>query len=384
MYLAYKFRMYPNQPQIAALDNIFEACRFVYNYYLSQYENNPKLSASECIVDFRKNLKSNYPIFNEINNHIITKTIYKLFDNIKREAKRNKALPKYKEKHYRNSFVIQNYYDPITDDNTIRLNLKKHEIAVANFTPIKIRCYNNLNNIAGKILNVVISKEPTGKYYVSVQCELETTVKISNPKTIVGIDMGLTTLLTLSDGTTYPNKRFIEQYENEIEKYQKLLGSKKKGSENYTKSKQKLARAYAKLKNARKFYIHQITKEIVDKYDIIVCETLGIKHMIMDNTCTKSIIDATLAEIIKQLEYKSKKYGKYFYQVPKYYPSSQICSVCNNKDTKYRDYSLRTYKCSKCGNEMDRDLNASINIKNEGIKIHENKIYHNKNNFLNN
>ncbi len=148
------------------------------------------------------------------------------------------------------------------------------------------------------------------------------------------------------------------------------MSRKTKGSNNYYKFKQKLARLYSKLSNARKYYIHKITKDITDKYDLITCEDLHTKNMIetsTSKTLTKNILDSTFHEIIRQLEYKSTLKGKYFYKVDSYYPSSQICSHCGHRDESYRDISKREYDCKECGNRIDRDLNASINIMFEGV-----------------
>ena len=117
-----------------------------------------------------------------------------------------------------------------------------------------------------------------------------------------------------------------------------------------------------KLKNARKYYIHKITKKITDNYDIIVCEKLKTKEMIMKKELSKNLTDASFNEIIRQLEYKSNWKGKEFYQIDTYYPSSQTCSVCGNIDKKYKSIKERKYICTNCHNELDRDINASVNI----------------------
>ena len=180
-------------------------------------------------------------------------------------------------------------------------------------------------------------------------------------------------LLTLSEGTTYDNNKYIDKYEKRIKRKQRELSRKEKGSKNYYKCKKKLAILHSKLANARKFYTHKITKNITDEYDIITCEKLKTKEMIIkgkDNKLSSKINDATFSEIVRQLQYKTKYKGKYFYQINTYYPSSQICSRCDNQDKRYKDLTRREYKCTKCGVKLDRDLNASINIMFEGLKLH--------------
>ena len=155
------------------------------------------------------------------------------------------------------------------------------------------------------------------------------------------------------------------------------LSKKNKESQNYYKNLKRLNKLYSKLSNARKYYIHKITKEITDNYDIIITESLNIKKMIMDKNInlSKKINDATFREILKQLEYKSKEKGKYFFKINTYYPSSQTCSVCDNIDKKYKNLNERDYVCQCCKNTLDRDLNASINIMFEGLKLYMKKVY---------
>ena len=198
-------------------------------------------------------------------------------------------------------------------------------------------------------------------------------VLIIKPRTIVGIDLGIKKLLTLSDGTVYDNNKYIDKYTKRIKRKQRELSRKEKGSKNYYKCKKELAILYSKLANARKFYTHKITKDITDEYDIITCEQLKTKEMIIkgkDNKLSSKINDATFSEIIRQFQYKARYKGKVFYQINTYYPSSQICSRCSAQDKRYKDLTRREYKCLKCNQEIDRDLNASINIMFEGLKLY--------------
>ena len=190
------------------------------------------------------------------------------------------------------------------------------------------------------------------------------------PRSIVGIDLGIKKLLTLSDGITYNNNKYIEKYEKRIKRVQRELSRKVKRSNNYNKCKKRLAILYSKLKNARNYYLHNITKRITDEYDIITCEKLTVQRMLKEHNLSKKISDASFYEIIRQLQYKSKYKNKYFYQIDTYYPSSQECSVCGNIDKLYKNLNEREYKCSKCQSEIDRDVNASINIMFEGIKLY--------------
>ena len=378
MYKAYKFRIYPNDEQKVLLNKSFGCTRFVYNYYLSKIKEEGYTSAYDTIKDLKNNLVLEYPFLKEVDSTILRKEIFHLDDNLKRYYNCNNfGYPKFKSKHYKNSFTTSAVYSEYKNKKycNIELDLKNKEIKLPKLKKIKIRGYRNLTNINGKIINASISREENGKYYVSVLYDTKEENQKERPKNIVGIDIGIKKQLTLSDGKEYENNRYIEKYEKRIKKVQKELSKKEKGSNNYYKCKKKLNILYTKLKNARKYYLHEITKEITEENDIIVCETLKTKEMIEKKELSKKIVDATFSEIIRQIKYKALEKGKYFYQINPYYASSQICSVCENKDKKYKDIREREYKCSVCENKQSRDINASINIMYEGMKLYMKEKY---------
>ena len=374
MYKAYKFRLYPNDEQIVLINKTFGSVRYTYNYYLDKMKNNTYVTPYNNIKNYEYNLKYEATFLQEIDSTIIKKSIYKLDDAYKKMFNNQGGYPKFKSKYGRNSYnttAIYSKYKGIEQCN-IELSLQTRQIKLPKLNLVKIRGYKNINNISGKLKNATISKEPNGKYYVSVLYEIPDIKTIAKPRTIVGIDIGIKKLLTLSDGTIINNIHTQEKYQKRIKRKQRELSRKIKGSTNYYKCKKELAILYSKLANSRKYYTHKITKNITDNYDIIATETLSIKRMITNkqNNLSKSISDAAFQEITRQLEYKSKEKGKYFYKINAYYPSSQICSVCNNQDNKYKDLGERTYSCKCCKNELDRDFNASVNIMFEGLKLY--------------
>ena len=294
-------------------------------------------------------------------------------DNLKKFYNNGFGYPKYKskfDKHsYTTSAIIRNYKNKAYCN--IELDLVNKRIKLLKLKWLDIRGYRNLTEINGKIVNATISRDINGKYYVAVLYDL---MDIKNhdlmPRNIVGIDLGIKKLLTLSDVVTYENNKYILKYEKRIKRMQRELSRKEKRSKNYYKCKKKLAILYSKLKNVRKFYVHEITKKITDEYDMITCEGLKTKSMIMKKEFSKIISDASLAEIIRQLAYKSKYKQKLFYQIDTYHPSSQECSVCGNIDKIYKDLNKRVYQCHNCNYTQDRDLNDSINIMFEGLKMY--------------
>ena len=375
MYKSYRFRFYPNKKQLELINKAFGSSRYVYNYYLDKMKNKGYVSASTNIKDYTSILKYNTPFLQEVDSIVLTKSIFNLDDDYKKLFNKTGGYPKHKSKNNRNSYNIPSTYKKYKDKEycNIELDLTNRQIKLPKLKWVKIRGYRNIDNINGKIKNATISREPNGKYYVSILYEMYDKVPIIKPRTIVGIDLGIKKLLTLSDGTVYDNNKYIDKYTKRIKRKQRELSRKEKGSKNYYKCKKELAILYSKLANARKFYTHKITKDITDEYDIITCEQLKTKEMIIkgkDNKLSSKINDATFSEIIRQFQYKARYKGKVFYQINTYYPSSQICSRCSAQDKRYKDLTRREYKCLKCNQEIDRDLNASINIMFEGLKLY--------------
>ena len=375
MFKAYKFRLYPNNKQLELINKTFGSSRYVYNYYLDKMKNNGYVPAYTNIKDYTSTLKYDAVFLQEIDSIVIRKSLFNLDDAYKKLFNKTGGYPKFKSKYNRNSYNTTAVYNKYKDKEycNIELDLTNRQIKLPKLKWVKIRGYRNTNNINGKIKNATISREPNGKYYVSILYEMYDKVPIIKPRTIVGIDLGIKKLLTLSDGTVYDNNKYIDKYTKRIKRKQRELSRKEKGSKNYYKCKKELAILHSKLANARKFYTHKITKDITDEYDIITCEKLKTKEMIIkgkDSKLSSKINDATFSEIIRQFQYKAKYKGKEFYQINTYYPSSQICSRCDNQDKRYKDLTRREYKCTKCGEELDRDLNASINIMFEGLKLY--------------
>ena len=181
-------------------------------------------------------------------------TIYKLNNNIKKYKSNDLGYPKYKSKYNRNSYTLK---------ENIIVNLKKQILISPNLGELKIRGYKKLDKINGILINITISKEKNDKYYISLLYDIPTP-KRTIPRVTVGIDLGVRKLLTLSDGTAYDNNKYIDKYERRIKRKQRELSRKEKGSKNYNKCKKELAILYSKLSNARRFYIHKITKNITD------------------------------------------------------------------------------------------------------------------------
>lgn len=275
--------------------------------------------------------------------------------------KRRGVKESYKTINIKSSYKESNYSNIIVD-------MKNKTIKLPKLGNIKIRGYRNIDKELD-IINETISKE-ANKYYVSVCVREEIDKKTIKINHAIGIDLGVSSLITTSEGTKY-DKINTKRIEKHIELLQQRLSRCIKGSNNYQKIKKKIARLYQKIRNIRKYYIDEITTKLVKENDLIVCESLETKKMIKkkkSKNLTRGIVNACFREIVNKLEYKAKWYFKKLIKVNTYYPSSKICSHCGYRN-EINDLSIRNFLCINCNNTNDRDINASINILDEGIRL---------------
>jgi len=376
MYKAYKFRLIPNKNQITQIHKTFGCTRFIYNYFLNQRNESYKQksknkSAFDCCNEIKLLVKEK-SFLKEVDSCALRSAIFDLDDAFKLFFQRVNKYPNFKKKYekesYRTSNMTSEYKGSIY--NSIKVDLENKIITLPKLKEIKIRGYRNLKQLNGRIINATVSKDSSERYYVSVLVEEATIIKENEKSSIIGIDLGIKNLITTSHGETIDNNKVLKKYEKRIKHIQKELSRKQKKSKNYYKLKKKLATLYRKVKNTRAYYLHNISKKLVKENKIIVTEKLRIKDMTKNPHLSKSILDASWYELIRQLEYKSKQNSTKFYQVEEYYASSQICHRCGNKNKKVKDLSVREYECGECGVKLDRDLNASINIMSRGLEFY--------------
>ena len=368
--------MYPTKEQMQILNSFLGASRFIYNNYLTKKEEYKKENKTFTILDMKKDLVSfqqEYSWLKEIDSCILRTSLENLDNGYKRFYNHLAGSPKYKTKNVKESYktICNRSQYKGKEYASIKLDLVRKVIKLPKLDEIKIKGYRKTNDFPYKILSAAVSKD-AGRYYVSVCVEEEVKDKKVPPKTIIGIDLGVKDLITCSDGIKFPKIKGIEVQERRIEGLQKALSRCEKGSNNSRKLKQKISRAYQKIRNIRKYYIHEITTKLVKENDIIVAETLKVQKMIIKgkNHLSKHISNASFSEIIRQLSYKTKWKCKKFYQVSTYYASSQICSHCGRKEEKLKDLSIREWECKNCGFINERDINASINIMDKGFEMY--------------
>lgn len=372
MYKTYRFRLYPTDNQRTLIHKTFGCYRFIYNYFLNQCKSNGYQKAYDMCKEL-KELYTNYPWLKEVDSCSLRCAIFNLEDAYKNFFAKRSSYPTFKNKFHRQSYrtnCIRSSYKGKEYSN-IELDFKRRKIKVPKLGWMDIRGYRKIEVINGRIINVTISYEKTGKYYISVLVEEKEIIKQKQvPTNIVGIDLGVKDLVITSDGEKYRNPKELIKREKRLKRLQRKLSRQERGSKNYQKSKRKIAILHEKIKNSRKHYMIGIVNKLISTHDIIVTEKLNVKEMIQRRRLSKYIMDASFHKICEMLKWKSEVEGKNYYQIDTYYPSSQICSVCGKKKEEVKQLNIREWKCENCGREHNRDINASINIMMEGLRLH--------------
>lgn len=368
----YKFRLYPTKEQKIIINKTIGSSRFIYNYFLDdkkkEYKEKGKTKSTYDQIKLIPTLAKQYEWLKEVDSCALRTSLFNLEDAFKRFYK-SARYPKFKAKGKNDKCKTNNIINTYKDKTyeSIKLNLKEKTITLPKLKQVKIRGYRNKEVIPGKIKSATISKE-AGKYYVSVLIEENYIRPQFIPTSIIGIDLGLKDMIVTSHNEKIKNT--IKVNEKRLKGLQKGLSRCQKGSKNREKIKKKIQRLYQKIRNARKHLMHKITNNLIKENDIIVTEDLNIKAMYQNHSIAKSLNKTPLYELIRVLKYKAKWNNKKLIQIDRYYPSSQICSVCDYQNKDIKDLSIRKWECPKCKTIHDRDINASNNILFEGLKIY--------------
>ena len=373
MLKAIKVRLYLNNEQTNTINSLLGSYRFVFNQCLAykklRYETDKSnTSFSDLGHFFHQNLRDEHDWLKEHNTKVLKQSIINLEQSYKNFFKQGKGFPKFKSKHDEQKvrFPQEAVSSKTFDEETSRLNLTK------TIKGLKFECSDRDKHYLYKnkqgIKSVTISKTKTGKYFATILIDGYLLRTVNKSYKSVGIDLGIKTLLTFSDGETIDNPRWIKTNEKQLKKLQKQLSKKVKGSNNRNKVRLKLAKLHERIKNQKQDYLHNITSKIINENQVIVIEDLNVRGMLKNHKLAKSIQELGLYEMRRQLEYKSKWYGKELVFVSRWFPSSKTCCECGwkNNNLTLKD---REFMCEECGTVIDRDLNAAINIEKEGIRI---------------
>ncbi|WP_288868883.1 IS200/IS605 family element RNA-guided endonuclease TnpB [uncultured Parvimonas sp.] len=372
---AYKYRIYPTEEQKIFINKTFGCVRLVYNLMLNDrikaYKESESNPDKKLKYPTPAKYKKEYEFLKEVDSLALANAQMNL-DKAYKNFFRDKTIcfPRFKSKKN----PVQSY---TTNNQNGTVNIVGKYIKIPKLKSlIKIKIH---REIKGIIKSATISRVASGKYYVSILCETEIN-ELPKTNSNIGIDLGLKDMMILSNGEKVGNKKFSRKLERKLRREQRKLSRKQevakkekrdlKECKNYQKQKIKLVKIHEKIMNSRNDFLNKLSTEIIKNHDIICIEDLNTKGLLQNHKLARSIADVSWYKLINKLEYKAKWYGKEIIKIDRWYPSSQICSVCG-ENTGKKALSIREWTCPFCNTTHDRDINAAKNILAEGLRIRQ-------------
>ena len=358
---AYKFRIYPNAEQKELLAKTFGCVRFIYNKMLvdkiEHYKNTGK-KLNNTPAQYKKEFEwlKEVDSLALANAQLNLQTAYNNFFRSK-----SVGFPKFKSKK-------SNHRSYTT--NCINGNIKLIDgyIVLPKLGKVKIKQHRNIQ-ADYKLKSVTVSQNPSGKYFVSVLFEYESIVIKKEPKTFLGLDYSMHELYVDSNGDEPCYPKYYRNAEKTLKRAQQKLSKMQKDSKNRDKQRKRVAILHEKVANQRKDFLHKLSRQIANVYDCVCIESLNMKAMSRSLNFGKSVHDNGWGMFTTYLKYKLEDMGKQLIKVDKFFASSQVCNVCGYKNSEVRNLSIREWDCPNCKTHHNRDVNAAINIKNEGMRL---------------
>ena len=360
---AYKYRFSPSDEQQRILAQTFGCCRYVYNWALRQrtdayYQHGERLyyeGTAQRLVTLKKQEETIW--LNEVSSVPLQQALRHLDKAFRNFFEGRADYPTFKKKRHQQAAT---YASNAFTWNGHALTLAKME------DPLDIVWHRPLPD-GCKPSSVTVTKDEAERYFVSILVEEDIKPLEVTPK-MVGLDLGLKSMVITSDGHTHGNPKFFAKDEKKLAKAQCRLAKKKKGSKNRAKARLKVARIHKKIVDRRRDSQHKLSTHIIRENQIVCVESLQVKNMVKNHCLAKAISDVGWSEFVRQLEYKAVWYGRTLVKIDKWYPSSKRCFDCGHLlDSLTLD--VRSWACPACGVVHDRDINAAKNILAAGLAV---------------
>lgn len=367
---AYKYELKPTERQKIFFCKTFGCCRLVYNAMLdkkiSAYKADKTSISSVQLINSLIPLKEEKPFLKEVPSQSLQQAIRDLDFAYQRFFKEKKGFPKFHKKGQKQSFRIP---------SPCKVNFEDWNVSLPKMGKVKIyRGHHRLIEEGARICSFTISKTTTNRYYISILCDVADKPKLTerNIGKSVGIDLGIKSFATISDGQVFENQKHLKQNLKKLRVLQRKVSRRYQPnkkvcdqSKNWLKAKLQVAKLHEKIRFQREDHLQKLSTYLSRNYETICIEDLAVKNMVKNHRLAQAISDCGWSRFVELLAYKTSNLVK----VDRYFASSQTCGCCGYKNPKVKDLAVRSWVCPQCGTKHDRDLNASKNILREGLSL---------------